>query len=77
MRGVPRKIRARMRGNSAGGAAGVALDYLACSGTITTPVDTTITVPFNLTYCSSGAIEIDSVAAGDGIVVLYGAWRLT
>jgi len=53
------------------------INVLPCSATISTPVDSTITVPVGQVYCSSGAIEIDSVAAGDGIVVINGAWRLT
>ncbi len=61
--------------NSGGG--GADLNYAACMGSITTPVDTTQTVPFYLTHCSTGAIEIDSVAAGAGIVVINGAWRLS
>lgn len=52
-------------------------DVLPCSETISTPVDTTITVPVWQVYCSSGAIEIDSIAAGDGIVEINGAWRLS
>ena len=50
---------------------------MKCSASITTPVDTTETIPYPRTYCSTGGIEIDSVAAGDGIVVINGAWRLT
>jgi len=52
-------------------------NVLPCSAQISTPVDSTITVPVGQVYCSTGAIEIDSVAAGDGIVVINGAWRLT
>ena len=63
-----------MLGNSSGNPT---LTFAACSATISTPVDATETVPFYLTYCSTGAIEIDSVAAGDGIVAINGAWRLT
>lgn len=70
-----RKILAMLRLNNGGG--GGDLNYAACMGSITTPVDSTITIPFYLTYCSTGAIEIDSVAAGDGIVVINGAWRLS
>lgn len=66
---------AMMLGNNHGGT--LDLNYAACSATISTPVDTTITIPGYLTYCSTGAIEIDSVAAGDGIVDINGAWRLT
>ena len=53
------------------------INVLPCSASITTPVDSTVTIPVGQVYCSSGAIEIDSVAAGDGIVVINGAWRLT
>lgn len=56
---------------------GTDLAYAACAASITTPVDTTQSIPFYLTYCSTGAIEIDSVVLGDGIVVINGAWRLT
>jgi len=49
----------------------------ACNASITTPIDATITIPVFNQYCSSGAIVIDSVAAGDGIVVINGSWRLT
>jgi len=71
-----RKTIALMLGNNSGGGAGN-LNFASCAASITTPVDSTITVPFWLTYCSTGAIEIDSVAAGTGIVVINGAWRLT
>jgi hypothetical protein len=50
---------------------------LPCSASISTPVDTTITVPVGQVYCSTGAIVIDSVAVGSGIVQINGAWRLT
>ncbi len=48
-----------------------------CASTVTTPVDATVTIPGNTPYCSSGAIEIDSVAVGSGIVAINGIWRLT
>lgn len=48
-----------------------------CDGSITTPVDATVTIPLNTINCSTGAIEIDTVAAGSGIVEINGAWRLT
>jgi hypothetical protein len=48
-----------------------------CTGSITTPIDSTITVPLDDIYCSGGAIVIDTVAAGSGIVQINGAWRLT
>ena len=48
-----------------------------CSETIATPIDTTVTVDAVSRACSSGAIEIDSVAAGAGIVVVNGNWRLS
>lgn len=48
-----------------------------CSRSIATPVDITETIQSYETVCSSGAIEIDSVAAGNGIVVTNGVWRLT
>lgn len=48
-----------------------------CSRQITTPVDATDTIQSYETACSSGAIEIDSVAVGNGIVVTNGIWRLT
>lgn len=41
---------------------------------IVTPVDSTKTVTANRVTLSTGAIEVDSVAAGDGIVVVNGAW---
>lgn len=69
--------RKMLRLNSNGGVGGTDLNFAACMGSITTPVDETITIPGYLTYCSTGAIEIDSVAAGDGIVVINGAWRLS
>ena len=50
---------------------------LLCSRNLATPVDATETVMGYETVCSSGAVEIDSVAAGDGIVVVNGTWRLT
>lgn len=50
---------------------------IPCALTISTPVDATITVPVDTPYCSSGAIEVDSVAVGSGIVVINGVWRLT
>jgi hypothetical protein len=52
-------------------------DITPCSGSIGTPVDSTKTVPAFTTYCDSGAIVIDSVAVGSGIVVVDGFWRLT
>lgn len=48
-----------------------------CDGSIATPIDATVTINHNTINCSTGAIVIDSVAAGDGIVVINGAWRLT
>lgn len=48
-----------------------------CTDTITTPVDSTVTVGLVGTTCSTGAIEVDSVAAGNGIVVVNGIWRLS
>ena len=72
---VQRREVASLRSNNAGGSN---LNYATCSAQIITPVDDpTLTIPFYLTYCSTGAIVIDSVAAGDGIVVINGAWRLT
>ena len=71
---VQRREVASLRSNNAGGSS---LNYATCSASITTPLDTTVSIPFYLTYCSTGAIEIDSVAAGSGIVVINGAWRLT
>jgi len=52
-------------------------EIVACSGSVGTPVDSTVTIPAGEAWCDSGAIEIDSVGAGDGIVVINGAWRLT
>lgn len=52
-------------------------ENMACLANISSPVDATETVPVGQVYCSSGAVEIDSVAAGDGIVVVNGFWRLT
>jgi hypothetical protein len=73
---VQRRELAALRSNNAGGP--LDLNYATCSAQITTPVDDpTLTVPFYLTYCSTGAIVIDSVAAGSGIVQINGAWRLT
>lgn len=69
-----RKMLAMLRSNNSGA---LNLNFATCAASITTPVDSTVTVPAHLTYCSSGAIEIDSVALGDGIVVVNGAWRLT
>lgn len=57
--------------------AGVGSAGYICSGNIVTPVDTTETIQSYETICSSGAIEIDSVAAGNGIVITNGTWRLT
>lgn len=48
-----------------------------CDGSITTPIDATVTINLNTINCSTGAIVIDSVAVGDGIVQINGAWRLT
>jgi hypothetical protein len=48
-----------------------------CTGSITTPIDATVTINLNTINCSTGAIVIDSVAAGSGIVQINGAWRLT
>ena len=48
-----------------------------CDGSITTPIDATVTINLNTINCSTGAIVIDSVAAGSGIVQINGAWRLT
>lgn len=48
-----------------------------CDGSIATPIDATVTINLNTINCSTGAIEIDSVAAGSGIVQINGAWRLT
>ena len=53
------------------------INVLPCTAQITTPVDATETIPPAKVYCSTGAIEIDSVAAGVGIVEINGAWRLT
>ena len=53
------------------------INVLPCTAQISTPVDTTVTVPVGQVYCSTGAIEIDSIAAGDGIVEINGAWRLS
>ena len=52
-------------------------EIIPCASSITTPVDETLTIPAGEVQCSTGAIEIDSVAAGDGIVVINGFWRLT
>lgn len=52
-------------------------DRAPCAAQITTPVDTTVTIPTGEVYCSTGAIVVDSVAAGAGIVEINGAWRLT
>ena len=48
-----------------------------CDGSITSPIDATVTINHNTINCSTGAIEIDSVAVGSGIVQINGAWRLT
>jgi hypothetical protein len=78
LRGLSGKVQRRevaaLRSNNAGGSN---LNFATCTASITTPVDTTVSIPSYLTYCSTGAIVIDSVAAGDGIVVINGAWRLT
>lgn len=47
-----------------------------CSSSVTTPIDTTVTITTTGVTCSTGAIEIDSVAAGNGIVIINGIWRL-
>lgn len=47
-----------------------------CQHYIVTPVDSTITIDADTRYCSSGSVEIDSVAAGAGIVIVNGQWRL-
>lgn len=59
------------------GAARAWWEIVACAGSVGTPVDTTLTIPTGEAYCDSGAIEIDSVAAGSGIVEINGAWRLS
>jgi hypothetical protein len=61
----------------AGGSLQARQSVLPCTASITTPVDSTVTIPDWIVYCSSGSIEIDSVAAGAGIVVVNGVWRLT
>lgn len=43
---------------------------------IVTPVDSEITVPATETYGSFGEITIDSVAAGDGNVIVDGCWNV-
>lgn len=48
-----------------------------CSRNIATPVDTTDTIQSYETVCSSGAIEIDSVVAGAGVMLVNGTWRLS
>lgn len=48
-----------------------------CAATITTPVDSTLTAAVGVKTCSTGAIVIDSVAVGTGIVVVNGYWRLS
>lgn len=48
-----------------------------CTRNITTPIDVTDTIQSYETACSSTAIEIDSIAAGNGIVVVNGTWRLS
>ncbi len=69
-----RKFLMRVVGNSGGI---TPLEYRFCQGSIGTPVDSTQTVAADTVTCSSGAIEIDSVAAGTGIVEVYGVWRLS
>lgn len=59
------------------GAGRVWWEIVACAANITTPIDSTVTVPGGEAHCSTGAIVIDSVAAGVGIVEINGAWRLT
>jgi len=48
-----------------------------CDGSITTPIDATVTIALNTINCSTGAIDIDTVAVGSGIVDINGTWRLT
>lgn len=48
-----------------------------CQSYLTSPIDTTETIAVRARICSSGAVEIDSIAAGNGEVVIFGTWRLT
>jgi len=47
-----------------------------CQSYFTSPIDTTETIAARGRVCSLGAIEIDSVVAGDGEVSIFGIWRL-
>jgi hypothetical protein len=71
------EIRWMPTGKEAVGSPAYTYPVWMCNAQITTPVDSTITIPYFEQYCSSGGIEVDSVAAGNGIVVINGSWRLT
>lgn len=56
--------------------ASVPLEIVYPTVDILTPVDATVTIPNPLVYRSVGAIDVDSVASGNGIVEIEGCWRI-